>query len=103
MIKHITSNYIQKKFIKKAEMDVLMFKNMLVIQDAVKSLPTYRYLMYELQLLVSKFSARSRSRNICVLTGRTKGVYRKTFRLTRMQIREKGSVGLIPGVRKASW
>ncbi len=38
----------------------------------------------------------------CQLTGRARGVYRK-FRLCRNKIREYAMVGLIPGLKKASW
>ncbi|MDR0406922.1 MAG: 30S ribosomal protein S14 [Holosporales bacterium] len=46
--------------------------------------------------------AASRIRNRCLLTGRSRGVYRK-FRLSRLMFREMASAGLLPGVRKASW
>jgi small subunit ribosomal protein S14 len=43
-----------------------------------------------------------RVRNRCLLTGRSRGNYRK-FGLSRIMIREMGSHGLIPGLKKASW
>lgn len=43
-----------------------------------------------------------RLRNRCQLTGRPRGVMRK-FRLSRLTFREMASIGLIPGVTKASW
>lgn len=43
-----------------------------------------------------------RVRNRCMLTGRSRGNYRK-FGLSRIMIREMGSHGLIPGLKKASW
>ncbi len=47
-------------------------------------------------------SNRNRVRNRCVLTGRSRGVYRK-FGLSRIAIREKGLAGEIPGLTKSSW
>ena len=46
--------------------------------------------------------SRIRIRNRCVLTGRTRGVYRK-FGLSRIKIRELSMAGLLPGVVKSSW
>ena len=43
-----------------------------------------------------------RVRNMCDLTGRTRGTYRK-FRLSRIALRELASHGQIPGMLKASW
>jgi small subunit ribosomal protein S14 len=47
-------------------------------------------------------SARNRVRNRCELTGRPRGYYRK-FRLSRIALRDLASVGMIPGLVKASW
>ena len=44
----------------------------------------------------------SRQRNRCVLTGRSRGVYRK-FGLGRNKLREATMRGDVPGLRKASW
>jgi small subunit ribosomal protein S14 len=46
--------------------------------------------------------AATRYRNRCELTGRARGTYRK-FKLSRIKLRELGSVGRIPGLTKASW
>lgn len=43
-----------------------------------------------------------RSKNICELTGRSRGNYRK-FRLSRIKLRDLAAQGLIPGMVKASW
>lgn len=43
-----------------------------------------------------------RLRNRCSLTGRPRGFLRK-FRLSRLTFRELASMGMIPGVTKASW
>lgn len=43
-----------------------------------------------------------RLRNRCLITGRSRGVYRK-FGLGRTKLREFAMVGYIPGLRKASW
>ncbi len=43
-----------------------------------------------------------RLRNRCKLTGRSRGFLRK-FGVSRLTFRELASVGVIPGVTKASW
>ncbi|XP_057822940.2 uncharacterized protein LOC131035285 [Cryptomeria japonica] len=47
-------------------------------------------------------SSFTRTRNRCILTGRSRAVYRK-FRMSRICFRELASKGEIMGVRKASW
>jgi small subunit ribosomal protein S14 len=44
----------------------------------------------------------TRVRNRCEVTGRPRAYYRK-FRLCRVQLRELGNMGLIPGLTKSSW
>jgi small subunit ribosomal protein S14 len=43
-----------------------------------------------------------RIRNRCEISGRSRAVYRK-FKLSRIALRDLASVGLIPGLVKASW
>ncbi len=47
-----------------------------------------------------KFSSREVRR--CQLCGRSRAVYRK-FKICRICFRSLASIGMIPGVRKASW
>ena len=47
-------------------------------------------------------ASKSRQRNRCSITGRSRGVYRK-FGLARVKIREVAMRGEIPGLGKASW
>jgi small subunit ribosomal protein S14 len=44
----------------------------------------------------------TRVRNRCSTTGRPRGVYRK-FGVNRIEIRNLGLKGLIPGLTKSSW
>ena len=43
-----------------------------------------------------------RLHNRCSMTGRPRG-YMRQFGISRIQLREMASKGLIPGVKKASW
>jgi small subunit ribosomal protein S14 len=47
-------------------------------------------------------SALTRVHNRCEITGRPRGYYRK-LRMSRIALRELGSLGLIPGLVKSSW
>lgn len=47
-------------------------------------------------------SSPTRVRNLCALTGRSRGVYRK-FKISRIMLRELAHEGKVPGMRKASW
>jgi small subunit ribosomal protein S14 len=44
----------------------------------------------------------TRVRNRCATTGRPRGYYRK-FGINRIELRELGNSGLIPGLVKSSW
>lgn len=66
----------------------LSFEEKLIAQAKMQSLP--------------RDSNRVRLRNRCLVTGRSRGVYRK-FGLGRNKLREYAMNGLIPGLRKASW
>jgi len=46
--------------------------------------------------------AKVRIHNRCEVTGRPKAYYRK-LRMSRIALRELGSLGLIPGLVKSSW
>ena len=47
-------------------------------------------------------SSKCRVRNRCEVSGRPRGVYRK-LKMSRIAIRDLGSLGRIPGIVKSSW
>jgi small subunit ribosomal protein S14 len=47
-------------------------------------------------------SAENRVHNRCEVTGRPRGYYRK-LKMSRIALRQLGSLGLIPGLVKSSW
>lgn len=47
-------------------------------------------------------SAKVRIRNRCEVTGRPRAYYRK-LQMSRIALRELGSLGLVPGIVKSSW
>ena len=64
--------------------------------------PEERFQAYLKLAELPRNSAANRVRNRCEVTGRPRGYYRK-FRLSRIALRELGSVGQIPGLVKSSW
>ena len=47
-------------------------------------------------------SSSTRVKNRCILSGRSRSLYR-LFKISRIEIRRRGGRGQIPGLRKASW
>ena len=47
-------------------------------------------------------SSKTRIRNRCEVSGRPRGYYRK-LKMSRIALRELGSLGMIPGLVKSSW
>ena len=72
-----------------------------IIDDQSKSDEARYQARLELQQL-PRNSSPTRLRNRCVVTGRSRGVY-KQFGLTRHKVREMALRGEIPGMTKASW
>ena len=68
-----------------------------------KQLPPEQRLAARLKLAtMPRTSSATSICNRCLVTGRTRGVYR-TFTISCIMLREMASEGLIPGVRNASW
>lgn len=84
----------------KNEMQTHVFKTIKPILVTIKNKSIRRYLQH-LTNKSSKYSSSSRTRTICILTGRSRSVYR-FFQLSRMKIREYANAGYFTGVCKAS-
>jgi ribosomal protein S14 len=54
------------------------------------------------QLKLLTFLPFTKTRTLCFLTGRSRSIYR-SFRLSRLKIREYAGSGYFPGLSKASW
>jgi small subunit ribosomal protein S14 len=60
---------------------------------------------YTTQLKLNKLpknASKVRVNNRCIITGRTHSVL-KSFRISRIKVRELISIGLLLGVKKSSW
>ena len=68
-----------------------------------KLIPMEERFKAQLQLAeIPRNSAKNRVRNRCEVTGRPRAYYRK-LKMSRIALRELGSLGLIPGIVKSSW
>jgi small subunit ribosomal protein S14 len=68
-----------------------------------KSLPIEDRFRAQLKLAaMPRNSAKTRIRNRCEITGRPRAYYRK-LKMSRIALRELGSLGVVPGLVKSSW
>ena len=95
----INKNERRKKLVKKYAGKYARLK----AQANDKSLDEADRLIARLKLAeIPRNANPTRVRNRCTTTGRPRGVYRK-FGLNRIEIRNLGNKGLIPGLTKSSW
>lgn len=84
-----------KKFAKKrAEIKKALYNKTITLKE--------RFTLIKKLNKMPKNSCKTRVRNICFITGRPRGVYRK-FGISRNKIRELSGMLLIPGLTKGSW
>jgi ribosomal protein S14 len=97
---NVKENKIRQNLYKN-EMQNQIFKTIkpMIVKFKSKKLRNY---LQNLTNKSSKYSSFTRTRTICILTGRTRSVYR-FFRLSRLKIREYANAGYFTGVTKASW
>jgi ribosomal protein S14 len=92
------------KDLKRRELFLKLEKRRLFLKSIIYNLSLSDEVRENAKLLLSqlpKNSSPTRIRNLCLFTGRSRGVIRK-FRSSRIVFREFASKGLIMGVRKAS-
>ncbi len=95
----INKNERRKKLVKKYAAKYAKLK---AVADN-QSLDDGERLMARLKLAeIPRNANPTRVRNRCATTGRPRGYYRK-FGLCRIELRDLGNKGLIPGLTKSSW
>ena len=95
----INKNERRKKLVKKYAAKYAKLK---AIADD-KSLDESERLIARLKMAeIPRNANPTRVRNRCTTTGRPRGYYRK-FGLNRIELRNLGNKGLIPGLTKSSW
>jgi small subunit ribosomal protein S14 len=70
--------------------------------NSVTATPEDKFGAVEALQKLPRDSSKSRVRNRCKITGRSRGVYKK-FGLSRHKLREAAMRGEVPGLTKASW
>ena len=99
MQKKIKKNIIQRYLFKNLE------KKRLILKIISKNLNIKQDLRWKIQqkwFFFNQNSSITRLKNICILTGRSRSIYR-LFKISRIQLRKLASEGLLPGVSKFSW
>ena len=99
MQKKIKKNIKQRYLFKNFE------KNRLVLKIISRNLDIKKDLRWKLNqkwFFFHQNSSITRIKNLCVLTGRSKSIYR-LFKISRIQLRKLASNGFLPGVSKYSW
>lgn len=98
-----------KKQIKKNINQRYLFKNeekkRLVLKSIAQNLNLEKKIRWKIQKKLIKLSNNSsvtRIKNRCIITGRSRSVYR-FFKLSRIQLRKLASEGSLPGLSKYSW
>lgn len=77
----------------------------LILKSITQNLKLSNKIRWKIQTKFFDFPRKgfvTRIKNICILTGRSRSVYR-FFKLSRLQIRKWVSYGYCPGVTKHSW
>lgn len=96
MQKKIKKNIKQRLLFKDFEKKRLIIKT---ISNNFNFKKKIRWKLEQRWFNFNRNSSLTRIKNICVLTGRSKSVY-KFFKLSRLQLRKFASIGFLPGILK---
>ncbi len=99
MQKKIKKNIKQRYLFKKLEKKRLILK---IISKNFNLCKNLRWKSQQKWFFFNQNSSLTRIKNLCVLTGRSKSIYR-LFKISRIQLRKLASEGFLPGVSKYSW
>ncbi len=93
--KNIKQRYLFKNLEKKRLIYKIISKNTL-LEKKIRLKAQQKWFFF------NQNSSLTRIKNICVLTGRTRSIYR-LFKMSRVQLRKLASIGFLPGISKISW
>ena len=99
MQKKIKKNIKQRYLFKNLEKKRLILK---IISRNLSITKNLRWKVNQKWFFFHQNSSPTRIKNICVLTGRARSIYR-LFKISRIKLRKLASNGLLPGVSKYSW
>jgi len=91
--------------LKRIKLTAKYAKKRAALKETIRSLestPEERFAAVEALQKMPRDSSKSRIRNRCKITGRSRGVYKK-FGLARHKLREAAMRGEVPGLKMASW
>lgn len=91
--------------LKRIQLVARFAKKRAALKEAIRnpnSTPEEKFAAVETLQKMPRDSSKSRVRNRCKVTGRSRGVYKK-FGLARHKLREAAMRGEVPGLTKASW
>jgi small subunit ribosomal protein S14 len=84
---------------------LIFFEKREKLKSLLKDKEQTMSIRYKAQLQLNKLpknSSKVRLNNRCLITGRTHSIL-KSFRISRIKLRELISIGLITGIKKSSW
>jgi ribosomal protein S14 len=93
--KNIKQRYLFQHFEKKRLIYKILLKNIQLNKNI-------RWKMQQKWFFFNQNTSLTRIKNICILTGRSKSIYR-FFKISRLQLRKLASNSLLPGIAKYSW
>ena len=99
MTNFTTKDFTKRQLIYKYMLKRIQYKSIIKNQTVNKEI---RYKYINMLNTLNRNSCETRYKNRCVLTGRSRAVF-KLFKLSRIKFRELASQGMLPGVTKASW
>jgi small subunit ribosomal protein S14 len=99
MQKKIKKNIRQRFLFKNLEKKRLIIK---IISNNYNLKKQIRWKVEQRWFNFDRNSSLTRIKNICILTGRSKSIYR-FFKVSRLQLRKLASTGFLPGISKYSW
>lgn len=99
MKKKIKKNINQRYLFKQYEKQRLILK---IISKNLNLKKEIRFKLKERWINFENITSLTRIKNICILTGRSRSIYR-FLKLSRIQFRKLASIGFLPGISKYSW
>jgi small subunit ribosomal protein S14 len=99
MQKKIKKNINQRLLFKNLEKKRLIIK---IISNNFNLKKIIRWKIEQKWFNFNKNSSLTRIKNICILTGRSKSIY-KFFKISRLQLRKLAAMGFLPGISKYNW
>ena len=93
--KNIKQRYLFRNFEKRRLVLKIISRNLDIKKDL-------RWKLNQKWFFFHQNSSITRIKNLCVLTGRSRSIYR-LFKISRIQLRKLASNGFLPGVSKYSW